>query len=131
MKIKAATQMVAGLSLIPGAVRRFQTDLKVPHMGWNTVHQIRPAALFSGLPDEDYFYFVHSYYVDPEDRHAIAGVTRYAVEFPSVLWRDNILATQFHPEKSQQHGLRIIVGALCVLVSVAVITTTQMKQPAS
>jgi glutamine amidotransferase len=99
---------VAGLGLVPGTVRRFQTELKVPHMGWNTVRQAQPAPLFHGLPDEEYFYFVHSYYVVPDDPQAAAGLTHYAIDFASVLWRDNVVATQFHPEKSQQRGLAML-----------------------
>jgi imidazole glycerol phosphate synthase glutamine amidotransferase subunit len=99
---------VAGLGLIPGSVRRFQTRLKVPHMGWNTVRQARPAPLFRDLPDDQYFYFVHSYYVAPDRAEVAAGLTDYAVEFPSVIWRENVVATQFHPEKSQQRGLAML-----------------------
>lgn len=101
---------VAGLGLIPGAVRRFRTELKVPHMGWNRVMQGTAAPLFRGLPDGEHFYFVHSYYCDPapEAQDAVAGRTPYALEFPSVLWRDNIMATQFHPEKSQTRGLQML-----------------------
>jgi imidazole glycerol phosphate synthase glutamine amidotransferase subunit len=84
---------VAGLGLIPGSVRRFQTRLKVPHMGWNTVRQARPAPLFRDLPDR---------------AEVAAGLTDYAVEFPSVIWRENVVATQFHPEKSQQRGLAML-----------------------
>ncbi len=101
---------VAGLGLIPGTVRRFRTDLKVPQMGWNTVRQVRQAPLFAGIPDESWFYFVHSYYVAPANGAggAVAGVTDYAGEFPSVLWRDHVQATQFHPKKSQSLGLQML-----------------------
>ena len=99
-----------GLGLLRGTCRRFQVDLKVPHMGWNAVHQATPAPLFTGIEEGSYFYFVHSYYVSPaaEGRSAVAGLTRYGIDFPSVLWRDNIMATQFHPEKSQHPGLRML-----------------------
>lgn len=101
---------VAGLGLIPGTVRRFRTELKVPHMGWNRVRQLTGAPLFKELADEEYFYFVHSYYCDPTPEHqeAVAGRTDYALDFPSVLWRGNIMATQFHPEKSQARGLQML-----------------------
>lgn len=99
---------VAGLGLIPGTVRRFQTKLKVPHMGWNTVEPQRPAPLLAGLRDQAYFYFVHSYYVVPDDPEASAGVTEYGGLFASVLWKKNIQATQFHPEKSQENGLAML-----------------------
>jgi imidazole glycerol-phosphate synthase subunit HisH len=101
---------VAGLGLIPGTVRRFVTDLKVPHMGWNRVRQAAAAPLFRGVADGEYFYFVHSYYIDPEPGEAasVAGRTDYALDFPSVLWRGGLLATQFHPEKSQRWGLQML-----------------------
>ena len=101
---------VAGLGLIPGMVRRFRTSLKVPHMGWNGVRQIAAAPLFRGIADGEHFYFVHSYYCDPDaaGADAVAGRTDYALDFPSVLWRGNILATQFHPEKSQRIGLKML-----------------------
>ena len=101
---------VPGLGLIPGTVKRFQTRLKVPHMGWNRVRQVAPAPLFRGIPDGEYFYFVHSYYVDPiaAQQGVVAGRTEYEADFPSVLWRGNLLATQFHPEKSQERGLQML-----------------------
>ncbi|MCE5229345.1 imidazole glycerol phosphate synthase subunit HisH [bacterium] len=101
---------VAGLGLIPGRVRRFEPGLKVPHMGWNTVRQGRPSPLFAGVPDNDYFYFVHSYYVDPapEAASCAAGLTTYGIEFASVLTHGNVFATQFHPEKSQKRGLKML-----------------------
>ncbi len=102
------------LDLIPGRVKRFPevTDtrgrlLKIPQMGWNQVRQ-RPHPLWRGIPDESRFYFVHSYYVQPDDEALVAGITDYAVTFASVLARDNLFATQFHPEKSAVHGLRLL-----------------------
>lgn len=83
--------------------------LKVPHMGWNELNIKRAAnPLFQGIPDRSYFYFVHSYYVDPEDKAVIATTTDYGVEFTSSVWTDNIFAVQFHPEKSQTLGLRML-----------------------
>jgi imidazole glycerol-phosphate synthase subunit HisH len=99
---------VTGLGLMPGTVKRFQTKLKVPHMGWNTVRQAHPAPLFEGIADDQYFYFVHSFYVAPEDPSTAAGLTQYDEEFPSVIWRANVVATQFHPEKSQRLGLAML-----------------------
>jgi imidazole glycerol-phosphate synthase subunit HisH len=101
---------VAGLGIIPGTVRRFQTQLKVPHMGWNQVRQRTSAPLFREIPDGEHFYFVHSYYASPsaEQWDAVAGLTDYDGEFPSVLWRENVMATQFHPEKSQARGLQML-----------------------
>jgi glutamine amidotransferase len=97
-----------GMNLIEGRVMRFRGKLKVPHMGWNQVRIVKPNPLLDGIPDNSYFYFVHSYYVVPEDRSLIAGTTEYGVEFTSMIWRDNLFATQFHPEKSQRLGLRIL-----------------------
>jgi glutamine amidotransferase len=107
-----------GLDLIPGRVVRFRDDapdprtpgprLKVPHMGWNQVRIERPAPILVDLPDDPYFYFVHSYYVEPADADVIAGTTVYGSRFTSVIWRDNLFATQFHPEKSQGVGLTLL-----------------------
>jgi imidazole glycerol-phosphate synthase subunit HisH len=97
----------ACLDVIPGTVRRFPAGLTVPHMGWNQVRQVRPHPFFDGIPDGAHFYFVHSYYVDPRDRETVAGETEYGLAFPSVVIRDNVVATQFHPEKSGRHGLRL------------------------
>ncbi|HTL70607.1 MAG TPA: imidazole glycerol phosphate synthase subunit HisH [Candidatus Eisenbacteria bacterium] len=99
---------VAGLGVIPGRVRKFRTDLKVPHMGWNTVSTRKGCPLFKGASRGDHFYFVHSYFGDPEDKTWIAGRTRYGRQFCSAVWKGNVFATQFHPEKSQTAGLRLI-----------------------
>jgi imidazole glycerol-phosphate synthase subunit HisH len=102
-----------GLELIPGHVVRFRDDapgsrLKIPHMGWNRLRIERPAPILAGLPDEPFFYFVHSYYVVPTDREVTAATTDYGTRFTSVIWRDNLFATQFHPEKSQSVGLTLL-----------------------
>ncbi len=111
-----------GMDLVPGRVVRFGdmqdgtgARLKVPHMGWNRVRIERPAPIFRGLPDEPSFYFVHSYYVQPADEAVVAGTTEYGVWFVSAIWRDNVFATQFHPEKSQALGLTLLgnFAALC------------------
>jgi glutamine amidotransferase len=81
--------------------------LKVPHMGWNRVRQSQPHALWQGVPDSSYFYFVHSYYVVPQDRDLTVGETDYGGVFTCAVARDNIFATQFHPEKSAAAGLKI------------------------
>ncbi len=108
-------QDTPGLSLIPGVVRRFRLDgllqpdgsrYKVPQMGWNRVRQ-GPHALWQGVPDDSWFYFVHSYYACPADLAHEAGSTEYGARFTCVLARDNIFATQFHPEKSADHGLAL------------------------
>lgn len=99
-----------GLDIIPGRVVRFDTEagLKIPHMGWNRVHHSGDNKLFEGLPDGSFFYFVHSYYVIPEDDSVVSGWTDYGVRFCSAIARDNLFATQFHPEKSHDHGLKIL-----------------------
>jgi glutamine amidotransferase len=84
--------------------------LKIPHMGWNEVHLQREVPIMEGIPDGSYFYFVHSYYVEPDERSIIAGMTEYGVRFTSLIWRDNLFATQFHPEKSQALGLRLLAN---------------------
>jgi len=99
-----------GLGVIPGEVVRFDVprDLKVPHMGWNELAVRRPAPHLAGLVDGTRVYFVHSYYVVPKDRGVIATETDYGGNFCSAIWRDNVFATQFHPEKSQAEGLKIL-----------------------
>jgi glutamine amidotransferase len=100
----------AGLDLLAGEVVRFPDvpGLKVPHMGWNQLHIRRPAPLLRELPDQSAVYFVHSYYVVPKDPEVIATETDYPTPFTSMIWQDNVFATQFHPEKSQRIGLRIL-----------------------
>jgi glutamine amidotransferase len=99
-----------GLGVLPGEVVRFDVppEYKVPHMGWNSLHIRRPAPLLEGLHEGTHVYFVHSYYVVPKDASVIAAETEYPTPFTSMIWRDNIFATQFHPEKSQADGLRIL-----------------------
>ncbi|WP_043365917.1 MULTISPECIES: imidazole glycerol phosphate synthase subunit HisH [Cupriavidus] len=104
------------LGLLPGEVIRFELDgltqpdgsrYKVPQMGWNRVRQVRSHPLWAGIPDNSWFYFVHSYFVHAQDPAHIAGETDYGVVFTSAVARDNIFATQFHPEKSAAMGLQI------------------------
>lgn len=99
-----------GLGLIPGEVVRFDVpkEYKVPHMGWNELSIRRRPPILEGLPDGAHVYFVHSYYVAPADASVIATETTYHAPFTSMIWRDNLFATQFHPEKSQEMGLRIL-----------------------
>ncbi len=98
-----------GLDVIPGRVVRFPRGLKVPHMGWNTVEIWKDdCPLLKGVKDGDYFYFVHSYYVVPFDLSVVSTSTTYGVEYTSMVWKENIFATQFHPEKSQRLGLKIL-----------------------
>ena len=100
-------QGVTCLGLVPGTVRRLPGGQKVPQIGWNTVKLRTPHPLLDGVPDESYFYFVHSFYVDPTDPADIVGETDYGVTFASIVGRGNVFATQFHPEKSAGIGLRI------------------------
>ena len=95
------------LGIIPGQVRRLPPGLKIPHMGWNQVRQKISHPIFRGISDEANFYFVHSYYVEPEDKSLVAGETEYGISFCSVVAKNNLIATQFHPEKSGEVGLKI------------------------
>lgn len=101
---------VAGLGIIRGTVPRLPPGpLKVPHMGWNRLRIRRPdCPLLAGIADGSHAYFVHSYHAAPADPAVIAATTEYGLELPAVLWRDNVFATQFHPEKSQAVGLRML-----------------------
>jgi imidazole glycerol-phosphate synthase subunit HisH len=107
-------QDTPGLGVIHGRVKRFQLEgqtqpdgsrYKVPQMGWNRVQQAQPHALWKGVPDNAWFYFVHSFYAEPADSRHSAGITEYGTRFTSAVARDNIFATQFHPEKSAADGL--------------------------
>jgi glutamine amidotransferase len=95
------------LGIVPGQVRRLPPGLKIPHMGWNQVRQKFRHPVFEGIPDEDNFYFVHSYYVVPDEETLVAGETEYGIPICSVIARGNLVATQFHPEKSGESGLKI------------------------
>ncbi len=104
-----------GLGLIKGRVVRFpsnlkegEEELKVPHMGWNDIKRKKDSPLLRGVPDGSFFYFVHSYYAAPEDSSVILTTTEYGMEFTSSIAKDNILACQFHPEKSQTIGLQVL-----------------------
>jgi glutamine amidotransferase len=99
-----------GLGILPGEVVRFDIppSFKVPHMGWNQLMIRRPAPILEGLAEGTHVYFVHSYYVVPRDPGVIAAETSYGIPFTSIIWRDRLYATQFHPEKSQTDGLRIL-----------------------
>jgi glutamine amidotransferase len=106
----------AGLGLIHGEVLRFRLEgrlqpdgsrYKVPQMGWNQVWQSRPHQMWAGVPDGSYFYFVHSYYAGPSDARHSVGESDYGARFTAAVARDNIFATQFHPEKSADQGLTL------------------------
>ena len=100
------------LGVVPGTVKKFAPGLKIPHMGWNQVKQKQQHAIFAGITDNSNFYFVHSYYALPADPSFIAGETEYGLTFCSVAARDNLVATQFHPEKSGPDGLKIYANFL-------------------
>lgn len=98
-----------GLGILPGKVVRFAAnDLKVPHMGWNETRFLGDSALTQSLPPTAHFYYVHSYYVVPEDNRVIAAEADYGISFCAMIARDNLYATQFHPEKSQTAGLQLL-----------------------
>ncbi|MEK6743524.1 MAG: imidazole glycerol phosphate synthase subunit HisH [Nitrospirota bacterium] len=100
-----------GLDIIKGRVIRFKIQdptFKIPHMGWNSVSIKRRPPVFADVPDGSHVYFVHSFHVVPEDKSVIATTTNYGMDFVSSIWKDNILAVQFHPEKSQALGLSIL-----------------------
>lgn len=110
-----------GLGVIPGRVVRFDwggvpsaAGLKIPHMGWNQVQWDRPCPLMQGLNSGEYFYFVHSYYVAPVDKAVSFGMCDYGIPFTAMVWRDNVYATQFHPEKSQRVGLAMLKNFVAI-----------------
>jgi glutamine amidotransferase len=105
-----------GMNILQGRVRRFSPGLsdtqgrvlKVPHMGWNQAHLSRRAPIFEGIPENAYFYFAHSFYVEPLSEAVVATTTDYGVRFVSGIWHGNMFGVQFHPEKSQTYGLRLL-----------------------
>lgn len=98
----------AGLGLLKGWIREFKGDMKVPHMGWNSAIATRESPLLEGLYDEPYFYFVHSFFPDPEDGEDSLARTEYGIEFTSIVERGNVFGSQFHPEKSGKAGARLL-----------------------
>jgi glutamine amidotransferase len=100
----------AGLGILRGECVKFQlpAEYKVPHMGWNQCHFVRRAPIFADVAEGTHFYFVHSYYVVPRDENVIAVTADYGGPFCAAVWRDNLFATQFHPEKSQHEGLKVL-----------------------
>ena len=98
----------AGLGFLKGRVRRFPEGLRVPQVGWNQVEWSKPHALAEGIEDESFFYFVHSYFCDASDEADVLGLTEYGATYASVVARANVCGVQFHPEKSQAAGLRLL-----------------------
>ena len=97
------------LSIIPGKVKKFQTELKVPHMGWNQVELVKESPLTAEIPNDTFFYFVHSYYLETRDEFVV-GKTAYEINFPAIIQIDNFYAVQFHPEKSGKWGLKLLAN---------------------
>jgi len=97
-----------GLGLIPGRVERFPETVRVPQVGWNQVHIAREHPLFDGITEESFFYFVHSYYVAPTYRENVLGESDYGLRYTSVCGAENVVGVQFHPEKSQSAGLKLL-----------------------
>ena len=97
-----------GLGLIQGEVVRLPANVRVPHMGWNNMHLQRHSELLDGITDDDYFYFVHSYYCVPRDDDATVATVEYGVELAAVVNKDNVYGVQFHPEKSSKKGLQVL-----------------------
>ena len=97
-----------GLGWIPGKVKRFQHELKIPQIGWNQVSQQRKDPLFQDVLDEMHFYFVHSYHLRPENSGHVLGLSNYGCDFAAVVRKDNLWGVQFHPEKSQNAGLQLL-----------------------
>lgn len=97
------------LDLIPGKVKRFpQNNLKVPHMGWNSIQIQQNHPVLKDIPDRAQFYFVHSYYPEPDDHSCVIALTEYGIYFPSIIAKRNLIAVQFHPEKSAKYGLKLL-----------------------
>jgi glutamine amidotransferase len=99
---------VTGLSVLKGKCIRFEKGLKIPHLGWNQVIRKTDAPIWKDVPDNSFYYFAHSYYFQPEDMQVATGQTEYGIRYASAVWKDNVFGVQFHPEKSQKWGLKIL-----------------------
>jgi glutamine amidotransferase len=108
------------LGVLPGRIVRFPDGLKVPHIGWNQVRIVRQHPIFDGIADGAYFYFLNSYYPRPEDLSVVIGETEYGITFASAVARDSVVATQFHPEKSGEAGLRMYANVLKIAATAGV-----------
>ena len=103
------TPDVKGLSIFKGEVKKFKIkDLKIPHLGWNQIEIKKRSPLLKGIKNKSFFYFVHSYFVEPEEKDIIMCTTNYGKEFVTGVWKENVFGVQFHPEKSQDNGLKLI-----------------------
>lgn len=105
-----------GLGILPGTVKRFpEVGLKIPHMGWNSITPTEPShPIWSGMPDAPFFYFVHSYYPEPTNREYVSAICDYGLPFAAAVTRGKLIATQFHPEKSQHNGLQLLKNFLAI-----------------
>jgi imidazole glycerol-phosphate synthase subunit HisH len=127
-----------GLGLLPGEVVRFDwqklgvdSTLKIPHMGWNQVRKTADAPILREIDDLTYFYFVHSYYVRPADPSIVALSCQYGIDFCAMVWKDNLYATQFHPEKSQADGMKLLSGFAALPVDATTSSSTIQSTAAS
>ena len=118
-----------GLGVLAGRVRRLPPGLTVPHMGWNQVDFTKRHPVLDNVPSGSYFYFVHSYYADPEEKPMVAGTTTYGVEFCSAVAWDNVVAVQFHPEKSGSNGLKLYEGFVRLTQDARVTGTWKSSRP--
>lgn len=103
-------ERVEGLGVLKGGVKRFKPDsnLKTPHMGWNNLKIEKDTFIFKNIPDMSWFYYVHSYFIEAEDKEIVIGKTNYGIEFDAIIQKGNLIATQFHPEKSGFVGVKMI-----------------------
>ena len=99
---------VSGMGVFKGSVKRFTGEMKIPHMGWNGIKRVKDSGILNGIEDNEHFYFVHSYYCVPDENSVIATTTSYGIDFVSAIEKDRIFACQFHPEKSQKAGLKLL-----------------------
>lgn len=99
---------VTGLAALKGKCVRFGEGLKIPHLGWNQVMQTTDAPIWKNVPDRAFYYFAHSFYFQPEDKKTATGRTEYGIPYTSAVWKDHLFGVQFHPEKSQKWGLKIL-----------------------
>lgn len=102
----------SGLGLIPGKIVKLEADVRLPHVGWNTVNKTQEHPLLKGVKAGVDFYFVHSYYFQAADESHVLAQADYGFPFPCIVARDNVIGTQFHPEKSQKHGLKLLKNFL-------------------